>query len=346
MRGLLRAFLSPAVADRYASALQPIAVADRDAALAGAVSTLRARFFVLPEELAVALVEDAGWSVADVSTMLGLPTMEVRAALRAAAGDAAPRIRAIPPSDLDTVDDEAAAVEEMLAGLPKRRRDAAAAAAEPDTDEPVDVELSTALPGHVGRPDLEAQFRRADRLQRIVVNGTIVGVLVLVSLTLLATRPDDEVVLPDDDAVVVEPSASPTPSPTASEATASPTPQSPSPEPEVPTGQPVLAAARFVASVDPVSGEPGPTLEEATTDDDPRLWLRFEQMPEDDLLLQLTFTAPSGRSTVRPVLVTERTPRVSVRLPDELGRDPGRYAARVEADGLDPQAVELEITAD
>lgn len=343
VRGLLRAFLSPAVADRYASALQPIAVADRDAALAGAVSTLRARFFVLPEELAVVLVEDAGWSVADVSTMLGLPTMQVRAALRTAAGDAPPRVGAAPPPDLDRVDDEAAAVEAMLADLPAHRRDAAAAAGAVGADdgEPVDVELSSTLPSHVGRPALEAQFRRADRVQRVVVNSTIVAVLALVALTLGATRPEDRVALPEQDTVAIEPTptASPAPPPAPR-----PSPR-PSPRVELAVGPPVLSAARFVASVDPATGEPGPRLAPATTGDDPRVWMRFEQLPAEDLLLTLTFTGPSGRSTVRPVLVTERTPLVSVRLPDELGRDPGRYAVRIDADGMEPEVVELELVA-
>lgn len=346
MRGLLRAFLSPAVADRYASALQPIAVADRDAALAGAVSTLRARFFVLPEELAVVLVEDAGWSVPDVSTMLGLPTLEVRSALRAAA-ESAPRVGAAPPADLDDVDDEAAAVEAMLADLPAHRGSASAAAAATDTSQSVDVELSTTLPPHAGLPALEDQFRRADRLQRIVINGTILMVLALVAVALDATRPNQDSALPDDDTVAIEPTpAAPTPATPASPGAASPTAAvSPAPADQVPLGAPVLEAARFVASVDPATGQPGPELDPATTSDDPRLWMRFEQMPAGDLLLNLTFTAPSGRSTVRPVLIGDRTPLVSVRLPDELGRRTGRYAARIEADGLASETVELEVVA-
>lgn len=346
VRGLLRTFLSPAVADRYASALQPIAVADRDAALAGAVTTLRARFFVLPEELAVALVEHAGWSVPDVSTMLGLPTMEVRAALREAAGASEPRVGTRPPVDLDEVDDEVAAIEAMLAGLPAHRREAAA---EDEADEEdVDTELSTTLPTGTGFAALEERVRRADRLQRLVVTGTIVTVLVLVSMTLNATRPGEEVALPEGDTVAVEPSpprSAPSPTPTASPSR-SPTPTptaSPSPQDELPAGPPVLDAARFVASVDPSTGEPGPALDSAGTSDDPRLWLRFSRMPAQDLLLRLTFTAPSGRATVRPVLVTDRIPLVSVRLPDELGRAPGRYAARIEAGGMEPEVVELEV---
>ena len=344
VRGLLRTFLSPAVADRYASALQPIAVADRDAALAGAVSTLRARFFVLPEELAVTLVEHAGWSIADTSTMLGLPMMEVRAALRDAAADAPPRIGAQPPRATDEVADEAAAVQAMLADLPTRRRPAVAATEGGDEPETVDTELSTSLPTGRSLPPLEERVRRSDRVQRIVVNSTVVGILLLTGFALNALRPSDEVTLPpEDDTVAVEPSPTPmTSPPTVSE---EPTPR-PSPQAGLPIGPPELAAARFVASVDPVTGRPGPRLEEATADDDPRLWLRFEQLPADELLLELTFTAPSGRTTVRPVLVDDRVPLVSVRLPDELGRRPGRYAARIDAEGMQPEVVELELTAD
>lgn len=333
VRGLLRAFLSPAVADRYASALQPIAVADRDAALAGAVSTLRARFFVLPDEIAVVLVEDAGWSVADVSTMLGLSVPAVRAALRTEVTEH-PRVGVTPPEG-DELDDEAAAVDAMLASLPVHRRDAAAAAAAADDGEHVDVELSTVLPTHVGRAELAARAARADRLQRLVVNGTIVGVLAVVALVVGTTsRPLPDV--PEPDAVAVAPS--PTPSPTAT-----PSPE-PSPEvPGVPVGEPELAAARFVASVDPATGEPGPTLDPATTADDPRLWLQFSQLPSEDPVILLTFTAPSGRSTVRPVLLSDRTPLAAVRLPDELGRTPGRYAVRIEAPGLDPVTRDLEL---
>lgn len=332
VRGLLRAFLSPAIADRYASALQPIAVADRDAALAGAVTTLRARFFVLPEEIAVALVEDAGWSVADASTMLGLPVPTIRAALRTAA-EAEPRVGAAPPEDLDDIDDEAAAVEAMLADLPVHRRNAeVAAASDPDVVGPVDVELSTTLPAFVGLPDLERQFARSDRIQRLVVNGTIVAVLALVAVSINATsRPPVEV--PDDVAVAVQPSPQPRPSPVAE----------PNDEDRVPVGVPVLEDARFVASIDPTTGDPGPTLDPATTQDDPRLWLRFSQLPARDPLLTLTFTAPSGRSSVRPVLLTDRTPLAAVRLPDELGRAAGRYAVRIEADGLEPQVLDLEL---
>ena len=334
VRGLLRAFLSPAIADRYASALQPIAVADRDAALAGAVSTLRARFFVLPEEIAVALVEDAGWSVADVSTMLGLPVPAIRAALRTTA-EAAPRVGAAPPEDLEALDDDAAAVDAMLAGMPVHRRDAeVAAASDPDVVGPVDVELSTTLPRYVGLPDLERQFARSDRLQRLVVNGTILGVLGLVAVSINATT-SPPVEVPDDVAVAVAPSPRPQPSPT----------PPPAEEDRVPVGVPVLDAARFVASVDPATGEPGPTLDPASTTDDPRLWLRFSQLPAQDPLVTLTFTAPSGRRTVRPVLLTDRTPLVTVRLPDELDRAPGRYAVRIEADGLEPTVVDLELVA-
>lgn len=344
VRTLLRAFLSPAVADRYASALQPIAVADRDAALAGAVSTLRARFFVLPEELAVALVEDAGWSVADVSTMLGLPTMEVRAALREAAGAAAPRIGAHPPPDDDPAADEAAMVDALLSDLPAHRRDAGAVADEPDGSEPVDVELSTRLPASHGQPSLEARFRRSDRIQRNVVNVTIAGIIALVALTITTTRPtaDDDVALPEDTVDVDPgPAATATASPSATTAP-SPAPTT-SPSPALPIGPPVIAEARFVASVDPATGDPGPTLERAPTDADPRVWLRLSQMPAEEVVVTMTFTAPSGRSTVRPVLVADRTPLISVRLPDELGRAPGRYAARIVPDGGEPEVVELEL---
>lgn len=342
VRTLLRAFLSPAVADRYASALQPIAVADRDAALAGAVSTLRARFFVLPEELAVALVEDAGWSVADVSTMLGLPTLEVRTALREAS-EAKPRIGASPPPDLatDPAADEAAMVEALLSGAPLHRRDAGSVGAEPDHAEPVDVELSTSLPGHVGLPDLEARFERSDRIQRNTVNSTVIAIIVLVALALVATRPTaDDVTLPDDPAVDVDPT--PTASPAQGAPSPAPSPTA-SPSPTLPIGPPVIAEARFVASVDPATGEPGPTLGTATADADPRIWLRLSQMPADELLVELRFTAPSGRSTVRPVLIPDRTPLVSVRLPDELGRAPGRYTARIEPDGGAVELVELQL---
>lgn len=337
VRALLRAFLSPAVADRYASALQPIAVADRDAALAGAVSTLRARFFVLPEELAVALVEDAAWSVADVATMLGMPTLEVRAALREAAGAATPRIGATAPQDLDEHDGEAAIVDAMLADLPVRRRDAATVAAEPDEDPPVDVELTTRLPAHVGLPSLEARIQRADRVQRLVVNATVVLTLLLAGLALDATRTpgSSDVALPEAPVATTAPSPAPS-------GTASPAP-SPSPSSGPAVGPPVVAEARFVASVDPETGAPGPSLTRARTTDDPRLWVRFAQLPERNVLLDLTFTAPSGRSTVRPVLLTDRTPLVSVRLPDELGRAPGRYAVRIDAEDMARTVVELEI---
>lgn len=345
VRTLLRAFLSPAVADRYASALQPIAVADRDAALAGAVSTLRARFFVLPEELAVALVEDAGWSVADVSTMLGLPTLEVRAALREAS-EAEPRIGASPPLDLatDPAADEAAMVEALLSGAPAHRRDAASVAAQPDGAEPVDVELSTSLPGHVGLPDLQARFERSDRMQRNVVNSTVIAIIIMVALALVATRPTaDDVTLPDDPAVDVDPTPTPTASPAQGAPSPTPSPTA-SPSPALPMGPPVIAEARFVASIDPATGEPGPTLGTATTAADPRIWLRLSQMPADELLVELRFTAPSGRSTVRPVLIPDRTPLVSVRLPDELGRARGRYTARIEPEGGTVEVVELQLT--
>jgi len=338
VRALLRAFLSPAVADRYASALQPIAVADRDAALAGAVSTLRTRFFVLPEELAVALVEDAGWSVADVSTMLGLPTLQVRAALREAAGDPAPRIGATPPEDLGP--SEAALVDDLLADLPAHRRDAASAAEERSDDDPVDVELATTIPAHLGRPELEARIQRSDRIQRIVVNLTIVGILGLTALAVAATRPTHGVApLPEDSIVDAVPSPPPTPSPTP---TAPPSPDV-TPSAGLPVGPPVIAEARFVAGVDPTTGDPGRALDRALVGDDPRLWLRLSQMPAQNTLLTMTFTAPSGRSTVRPVLLTDRTPLVSVRLPDELGRAPGRYGVRIEADRAEALVLELQI---
>lgn len=339
VRGLLRAFLSPAVADRYASALQPIAVADRDAALAGAVSTLRARFFVLPEEIAVVLVEDAGWSVADVATMLGLSIPAVRMALRTEVTDQ-PRLGATAPPDVDAVDDEAAAVDAMLLRLPRHRRDRTAAAAETGDDQPADVELATTLPTHLGRAELEARFARADRLQRLVVNGTIVGVLAVVAVVVGTTsQPPSEV--PDQDAVAVAPSPTPSPSPMVADPSPSPSPAAD----RVPVGDPALAAARFVASVDPATGEPGPTLAPATTADDPRLWLKFSQLPAEDPVIMLTFTAPSGRSTVRPVLLSDRTPLAAVRLPDELGRLPGRYAVRIEAPGLTPVVEDLELVA-
>jgi hypothetical protein len=332
-------FLSPTIADRYASALQPIAVADRDAAIAGAVSTLRARFFVLPEELAVALVQDTGWSVADVSTLLRIPTLTVRNALRNATL-AAPRVGARPPTDLDELGDEAALVEGLLGDVPQHRRDAAGVLAQPDTTERVDVELSTSLPAYLGRPELEERMRRSDRVQRIVVNGAAVAILGVVALTLGATRPvEPDPALPEDAVVAVEPVPRPTAQPTSEPAR----PTSDADE-QVPLGPIQIDDLRFVASVDPATGEPGPSLEEASIGDDPRLWLRLIQMPGRDAVLRIRFTAPNGRSTVRPVLVRDRIPLVSVRLPDELGREPGRYAATVEADELEPRTVEIELT--
>lgn len=43
------------------------------------------------------------------------------------------------------------------------------------------------------------------------------------------------------------------------------------------------------------------------------------------------------------MLLTDRTPLAAVRLPDELGRAAGRYAVRIEADGLEPQVLDLEL---
>lgn len=353
VRGLLRAFLSEGVADRYASALQPVAAADRDAALAGAVTTLRARFYVPSDELAVVLVEDTGWAVADVATMLGMPTLEIRAALREAREGAAPRIGAAPPDDLGP--SEVAMVEAMLAQESHSRRDDR----DDDGDEQddVDVELRSTLPAHPGLPSLEERVRRADRAQTLAVNLVLVGILAGLVVATLATRDlveDADSVVADPDSVATGSAAPSTPTspPTTAPSPSSPAVPSPSPSPSPsPTGPAVASGAvdvggtRFVDGVDPANGDPGATITTASVDSDPRLWFRLAQLPADELLLEATFTAPSGRTTLRPVLVTRSTPQVSLRLPDELGRDPGRYAARVEVerDGQIVGTAEVEL---
>lgn len=340
VRALLRAFLSPAVADRYTSALQPIAVADRDAAIAGAVSTLRARYYVLAEEIAAVLVEDTGWTVPDVATFLGMPATEVRAALTLSA---APRVGVAPPPDLGPAEDEAAMVEALVEAVPPTGRGGAGVA--PPTDDAVTTELATELPAHAGLTSLDERIRRADRRQRRLVNLTIVAIAVLVGLTVDATRqPPGEVTLPTDVTIVDEPGATPGDEPASP--TAEPSPEEPTSDPtagtpDVPVGPVTVAEARFVASVDPATGEPGEPLTTFTIGQDPRLWLRLEQLPRRDLVLDLVFTEPGGEQTVRPVLVTDRVPLISVRLPDELGLVSGRYGAAVRVDGSTVATAEI-----
>ncbi len=351
VRALLRSFLSPAVADTYAAALQPIAVADRDAAIAGAVSALRVRFGVLPEEMAVVLIEDTGWDVIDVATLLGIPVATIRAELQ---HPDAPRIGpGEEPGELD--DSESAEVDAMLAGMPVSRQrfsEALAALAAVD-EEDVDVEMSTTLPAHVGIASLEERINRSDRRQRQVVNGAIAAIIVLVGITVDATRvpvTDDTVEVPvgvEDNDPEADAGVDGGPDGVDPDELRDPD-DAPVAEPgvavKVPIGPAQLAEARLVSSVDPATGDAGEPLTETELSTDVRVWLRFDQLPDSDLLVELTFIAPDGSQTVRPVLVPRGLSRVAVRLPAELGREPGRYGVRIEVADQEPVRLEVRLT--
>jgi hypothetical protein len=344
VRALLRSFLSPAVADTYAAALQPIAVADRDAAIAGAVSALRVRFGVLPEEMAIVLVKDTGWLVQDVATLLGIPLGAIQVklqhpdALRIGPGETA----AAPLNETDNLD--AHRVAEMMAPAPALARRISNAQQASDGDA-VDVEMSTALQSDVGRSSLADQIRLSDRRQTQIVAAIVVLIIVLVGTALGQTGGSSTSVVD----LQLDTRATPA-TDTESENkaldgdTSTPGAGTQPQRTSLPVGATRVAEIRFVESVDPETGDAGDAVDEAPSTTDVRVWLRLDQRPADSILLEITFTSPDASTTVRPILLPPGDAYVAIRLPDELGRAPGRYRALVLGVDMEPALAEVRLT--
>jgi hypothetical protein len=344
VRALLRSFLSPAVADTYAAALQPIAVADRDAAIAGAVSALRLRFGVLPEEMAVVLVKDTGWLVHDVATLLGIPLRAIQAqlkhpdALRIGPGETA----AAPLNETENL--VAHRVAEMMARAPALAQRISDAQQASDGDA-VDVEMSTTLKSNGGRSTLATQIRRSDRHQTRIVTAIIVLIIVLVGAALGQTRSFDT------SAVDLPIGIGETPTNDTDDEdngvngdTLTPGAGAPPQRTSLPVGATRVAEIRFVESVDPATGDGGDAVDEAPSTTDVRIWLRLDQRPAESILLEVTFTSPDASTTIRPVLLPPGDAYVAIRLPDELGRAPGRYRALVLGVDMEPAIAEVTLT--
>ena len=100
---------------------------------------------------------------------------------------------------------------------------------------------------------------------------------------------------------------------------------------------------RFVTDVDIETGAAGPSRESATTDEDVRAWLGLEPAPSSGVIVELTFEAPDGTRTVRPTPVPAGIDVVAVRLPEELGRAPGRYVAIAVVRDSDAEPLRVEL---
>ncbi|MFT5564399.1 MAG: hypothetical protein ACI970_001125 [Myxococcota bacterium] len=344
VRALLRSFLSPAVADTYAAALQPIAVADRDAAIAGAVSVLRVRFGVLPEEMAIVLVKDTGWLVQDVATLLGIPLGAIQVklqhpdALRIGPGETA----AASLNETESLD--AHRVAEMMARAPGLARRISNAQQASDGDA-VDVEMSTALQSDVRRSSLAAQIRLSDRRQIQVVAAIVVLIIVLVGAALGQTGASDTSVVDLQLGTGATPATDTISTDNALDGdTLTPDAATQPQRASVPVGATRVAEIRFVESVDPATGEAGDAVDEAPSTTDVRIWLRLDQRPAASILLEVTFTSPDASITVRPVLLPPGDAYVAIRLPDELGRAPGRYRALVLGVDMEPAVAEVRLT--
>lgn len=335
VRALLRTFLSPAVADRYASALQPVAVADRTAAVAGAVTTLLDGFGVREQDVAVALRADVGWDDEDVAALLG---MSVQAVLDAAAGTGppGPAAHVLDPSLLR----DAAGGHPVVRGDPPRDGDGQDDAVVPQpVAPPRTVQLATRLSADVaGLPTGLEEIhdptpRRDDSFRWALV---ISALLLLVVVVLAAELAEDARVATTSDAVAVE-----LPEP---ELPVVPTPRNDDGPAVVDRGPALLDEVRFTTRVDPVTGEPGPAVERTPRDGGVRLWGRLDPAPARDTIVDVAFTGPDGSRTVRPVLVPAGLSFFTVRLPAELGGAAGRYLAVV---GLgDAEPVRLEVVLD
>ena len=332
VRALLRGFVSPALADRWASRLQPIAVADHRAAVTGAVSLLLDEVGVDPSDLAVALVEDVGWSSPDAGSLLGLTALEVRVAL-AGGGRSTPRLprhhrepwvlrgRDTPPTT-GPAGRSPAATRTTEATPDQGAQDPPGAGTR---DAGTDVELRSRLP----RTPPDAERRPA----------LVLVVVLLLGLAGIAVRLGAPPAGEQDVAPVATPTPGPTPS-SSGTVTPSPAPSS-SPTPDAAPGDapgdapdprptpagPVVEALRLVAVGDVLAGEGDPADVGGSFDavDDVRVWGALDRPADEAVVVRVAVTAPDGRRSVRPVLVPAGVRSFALSLPAELGTSPGRW---------------------
>lgn len=325
VRALLRGFVSPPLADRWAAQLQPIAVADHRAALTGAVTLLLDEVGVDPADLAVALVEDARWSSPDVGALLGLTALEVRVAL-AAGGRSTPRTprhqrepwllraggRAGPrrPGTADGERRDRSAAHDTAHASASPAGPTSAEDASGTSDD--DVELRSRLPRRTGPPD-----------RRPALVLVVAALLAVAGLAAGTTAP----VADGND---VTPVASPSPAPSATPApTTSPSPGPGTPRPAAPTPAPgpVVEELRLVTVDDVLSGRPSPADVGATFGAvaDVRVWGALDRPADEAVVVRVAVTAPDGRRSVRPVLLPARVRTFALSLPTELGAAPGRW---------------------
>lgn len=339
VRSFLRGFLSPPVADRIAAGLEPVAVADRRAALGAASELLQQRFMVTTEALAASLVREAGQDVDSTAVTLGVDSSVVLAAV--SAEDLAPG--APPPG---------AAPSSVAITGPA----APPEAAPPPT--PIDVaagRVSTAASGRDGR-------RSSWPVGLGIVAGLAV-VAVVATATLGGDAGDDGVAVPvpSDSETGTAAGADPTPTttdgvaPTEPAASPSPTatdgPTEPATDPatdgatedEVVDGPTALTELRFVTEIDVTTGEAAEARATVRPDEDVLAWVSLAPEPAAPTVVELTFEGPDGSRTVRPALVAAGNRAVAVRLPEELGRTPGRYAVVAELRGADADPLRAEV---
>lgn len=313
VRGLLRCFLSPGIADRVAGALQPVAHEDRSVALGAAAELLQDRFGVDRQDIAAALVDDLEQPVEETAELLGMQPVEVY------------RVTAIEPPDV-----------------------ALAPATSTPTDDDTDDETDAWVP-----PDQDGDSMRSVGVAAALVAGmAVVVVAVTLAVVSLARDSDDPAAAstdPQQDASTAP--AGEGDQPTAADeqpsggddvgeplASTSPTPGS-SAAPDDPAAGDAptsLSQLRFITEVDPLTGEAGAARAEVEPTEDVRAWAKLSPPPSAEVIVEITFTAPDGGRETQTLRLSPGIDVVTVRLPEQLGREAGRYVAEAmlpEGDG-------------
>jgi len=347
VRALLRGFVSPTLADRWAARLQPIAVADHRAAVTGAVSLLQDEVGVDGADLAVALVEDVGWSSPDAGALLGLTALEVRIAL-AAGGRSTPRaprhhrepwlLRGRQPDSGARPTSERRVSATAHAGTEASAAVASTGDAPDGTDDGGHLvehhpELRSRLPRRPSAPD-----RRPALLLVITVLLGLAGLAAGIGAGLgtPAAGPDDvaPVTTPSprtspDSATSPDRSPSPTLSPPLSPTPSQPPDTGDGPGRGLPDGaeSPVVETLRLVDVADVLTGRPEPADVGASFGavGDVRVWGALDRSADEAVVVRVAVTAPDGRRSVRPVLVPAGVRSFALSLPAELGSPPGRW---------------------
>ena len=92
-----------------------------------------------------------------------------------------------------------------------------------------------------------------------------------------------------------------------------------------------------------MTGDAAAAQPTVTADEDVLAWVALAPEPAAPTVVELTFEGPDGSRTVRPALVAAGNRVVAVRLPEELGRAPGRYVVIAELRGADADPLRAEV---